>query len=57
MYSFACDYLEGCHEEVLKALCRTNLEQAPGYGADRFTKAARKKSGSSAGMTRRQSIL
>lgn len=43
MYSFACDYLEGCHEEVLKALCRTNLEQAPGYGADRFTKAATEK--------------
>lgn len=40
MYSFACDYLEGCHEEVLKALCETNMEQAPGYGADRFTKKA-----------------
>ena len=43
MYSFACDYLEGCHEEVLKALCQTNLEQTPGYGADRFTKAATEK--------------
>ena len=41
MYSFACDYLEGCHEEVLKALCETNMEQAPGYGADRFTAKAR----------------
>ena len=40
MYSFACDYLEGCHAEVLKALCETNMEQAPGYGADRFTKTA-----------------
>lgn len=40
MYSFACDYLEGCHEEVLKALCETNMEQAPGYGEDRFTKKA-----------------
>lgn len=40
MYSFACDYLEGCHEDVLKALCETNMEQAPGYGADRFTKQA-----------------
>lgn len=40
MYSFACDYLEGCHTEVLKALCETNMEQAPGYGADRFTKTA-----------------
>lgn len=41
MYSFACDYLEGCHEEVLKALCETNMEQAPGYGADRFTQTAK----------------
>lgn len=41
MYSFACDYLEGCHEDVLKALCETNMEQAPGYGEDRFTKTAR----------------
>ena len=40
MYSFSCDYLEGCHEEVLKALCETNMEQAPGYGEDRFTKLA-----------------
>ena len=40
MYSFACDYLEGCHEEVLKALAESNMEQAPGYGADRFTEKA-----------------
>ncbi|MCH3950999.1 MAG: aminotransferase class I/II-fold pyridoxal phosphate-dependent enzyme [Acidaminococcus sp.] len=40
MYSFACDYLEGCHKDVLKALCETNMEQAPGYGADRFSKLA-----------------
>lgn len=40
MYSFSCDYLEGCHEDVLKALCETNMEQAPGYGDDRFTKEA-----------------
>lgn len=40
MYSFSCDYLEGCHPEILKALAQTNMEQAPGYGADRFTKEA-----------------
>ncbi|MGI6216621.1 MAG: threonine aldolase family protein [Coriobacteriales bacterium] len=40
MYSFSCDYLEGCHEQVLEALCETNMEQAPGYGDDRFTKEA-----------------
>lgn len=40
MYSFSCDYLEGCHPEVLKALEETNMEQAPGYGDDHFTKTA-----------------
>jgi threonine aldolase len=40
MYSFACDYLEGCHEEVLKALAESNMVQAPGYGADCFTEKA-----------------
>ena len=40
MYSFACDYLEGCHEKVLKALTETNMEQLPGYGTDRYTKEA-----------------
>ncbi|MGI6051684.1 MAG: threonine aldolase family protein [Bilifractor sp.] len=40
MYSFSCDYLEGCHPEVLKALAETNMQQEPGYGADRFTKEA-----------------
>ena len=43
MYSFACDYLEGCHEDVLKALSRTNMVQAPGYGADPFTQKATEK--------------
>lgn len=40
MYSFSCDYLEGCHEDVLEALVRTNREQEPGYGFDRFSKTA-----------------
>ena len=40
MYSFSCDYLEGCHPDVLAALCETNMEQAPGYGDDRFTAEA-----------------
>ena len=34
MYNFSCDYLEGCHPAVLKALTETNLEQNPGYGMD-----------------------
>ncbi|MCD8153676.1 MAG: beta-eliminating lyase-related protein [Clostridiales bacterium] len=43
MISFECDYLEGCHEEILKALQRTNLQQEPGYGADSFSSSAREK--------------
>ena len=37
-----CDYLEGAHEQVLNALCRTNGEQTPGYGEDAYCEAARK---------------
>lgn len=43
MLSFASDYLEGCHEAVLQALTRTNLQQEPGYGADCFTLRAKDK--------------
>ncbi len=43
MVSFECDYLEGCHEEILNALVRTNRIQEPGYGSDRFTESAREK--------------
>ncbi len=43
MYSFECDYLEGCHEKVLQALIDTNMIQQPGYGADSFTESAKKK--------------
>ncbi len=43
MLNFACDYLEGCHEAVLQALSRTNLQQEPGYGFDSFTSSAREK--------------
>ena len=31
---FLCDYGEGCHPNILKALERTNLEQTHGYGMD-----------------------
>ena len=43
MLSFACDYLEGCHPSILEALCRTNLEQLPGYGTDYYTLRAKEK--------------
>ena len=36
MIYFHNDYSEGCHEKVLEALTRTNLEQTPGYGEDHY---------------------
>lgn len=36
MIYFHNDYSEGCHEKVLEALTKTNLEQTPGYGTDDY---------------------
>lgn len=36
MIYFNNDYSEGCHEKVLQALIRSNLEQTPGYGEDHY---------------------
>ncbi len=43
MLNFSSDYLEGCHPAVLEALCRTNLQQEPGYGFDSFSLCAKEK--------------
>ncbi len=40
MIYFNNDYSEGCHEKVLQALTRTNLEQTPGYGEDVYCRKA-----------------
>ena len=40
MIYFHNDYSEGCHEKVLEALIRTNLEQTPGYGTDDYCREA-----------------
>ena len=40
MIYFNNDYAEGCHEAVLEALTRTNLEQTPGYGEDVYCRRA-----------------
>ena len=37
MYSFRCDYSEGAHPRILKALTETNCMQTEGYGEDPFT--------------------
>ena len=39
-YSFKNDYSEGAHEQILKALLNTNLDQDEGYGEDRYCKEA-----------------
>lgn len=40
---FSCDYLEGAHPLILQRLAETNLEKAPGYGADPYSRNAREK--------------
>lgn len=40
MYSFNNDYSEGAHPRILNAMAESNLEQAPGYGEDKYTKEA-----------------
>ncbi len=41
MIRFECDYAEGCHPLILKALTETNYEQTPGYGEDHHCQEAR----------------
>lgn len=41
--SFASDYLEGTHPEILNKLVETNMLKTAGYGLDDFSKAARAK--------------
>lgn len=41
MIRFECDYAEGCHPSILKALADSNLEQTVGYGLDPHCDRAR----------------
>ena len=43
MLSFTCDYSEGAHPLILKALADTNMEQLPGYGEDVYCRSAAEK--------------
>ena len=43
MLSFESDYTEGAHEQILRRLCETNLEQLSGYGCDRYCESAKEK--------------
>ena len=43
LLSFASDYMEGAHPEILRRLAETNLEQTAGYGLDEYSEAAREK--------------
>lgn len=40
MIYFNNDYAEGCHEAVMNALVRTNMEQTPGYSEDCYCASA-----------------
>lgn len=43
MLAFACDYMEGAHEKILKRLGETNYEKEPGYGNDSYCESAKEK--------------
>lgn len=43
MILFNCDYNEGAHEQILKRMCETNLEQTVGYGEDNYCMQAAKR--------------
>lgn len=43
MLAFSCDYMQGAHEKLLEALCKTNLEPLPGYGEDLYCLRAKEK--------------
>jgi threonine aldolase len=50
MLSFASDYVEGAHPEVLDLLVKTNMEQLTGYGTDIYTLRAKEKIKIACGM-------
>ena len=43
MISFASDYIQGAHPQVLERLIETNMEQLSGYGTDKYTESAKEK--------------
>jgi len=43
MFSFECDYLQGCHPQILEALSATNLVTQPGYSNDIWCRSAAEK--------------
>lgn len=40
MRQFQCDYVAGCHPQVLKAIVESNSQEEPGYGDDTLTQKA-----------------
>ena len=43
MIHFECDYTEGAHENIMRRLLNTNLDQTCGYGMDPICDSAREK--------------
>ena len=50
MLKFSCDYMEGCHPEILNRLSSINLEKNDGYGMDPYTESVVEKLKSMCGM-------
>lgn len=42
-FSFASDYMEGAHPNIIKRLVDTNLVKSAGYGSDEFSESARER--------------
>ena len=40
---FLSDYMEGAHSEILRRFAETQMEQLPGYGADKYSESAKEK--------------
>ncbi len=51
MFTFESDYVEGCHENILAELSRSNMEQLHGYGNDPYCERAKKKILEACGLT------
>lgn len=39
---FYCDYMRGCHPEILARMVDTNMDATPGYGADEYSARGRR---------------
>lgn len=50
--SFASDYMEGAHPNILKRLADTNWQKMPGYGFDEISLSAKERIRKACGASR-----